>query len=231
MTNQITQFKTLGDSFKLSITDRSLGMMGEYSDDFETLKKVVQDFNFMVKMTGVDNDNRYKFVINIINKTTTKQHAFDYTCSLYDSFYLDTNAYNYNDYDYKYKVDQVKKYKLSKNTIDMDKYEVRKGQLDFINSFLYSVLCCLKSDYYCSSNYFIDIDDFMDNLMPDSKISEVLKVWNDINIQAKKMNSLFTEKQIESFPSYRKKRGIKMRIQEIEIYTFVRFSIIYDKYR
>ncbi len=66
--------------------------------------------------------------------------------------------------------------------------------------FLYSVLCCLKSDYYCSSEYWIDIDDFKDNLMPDSESSEVIKDYADIDTQARKIKSLFTMTEIESFP-------------------------------
>ena len=185
---------TLGKQFKLDVTDNMLDMMEEYTEDFTTLQDTIKSCEFLIKLVGTDDNNRYIYNISIIRNN--KREDFKFTISSYDSFYLEVN-YNQLLSNFNYIINLSSKYGIKIN-YDIKYPLIERKRKEFYKTFLYSFLCCLQGDYYCQD---MSIDEFAEELCQGMKVSEINKLYSDIQNQAQKMEALFTSDEITSFPA------------------------------
>ena len=65
---------------------------------------------------------------------------------------------------------------------------------------LYSILCCIRSDYSTAMDYPV-LDDFAQEFCEGMKVSEIIEAHTETMKFARDISRVFTEEEIDSFPS------------------------------
>ena len=191
----------LGKEFNLSVSDKMIKAMIEYSEDAETLKKVVNDCQFYVKLIGADFENRYQY--NITIKRNNQEYNFKYTISSLDSFYLSLEPQKLLSvwYDFSYLDDMKKKFSVNScfipSQLTCGKVMFKCTEIE--NHFIYNFLTGLKDEYFICIDY--TLDEFAQEFCEGMKITEIISLFNNIQNNADKLKRLFTEQELTSFPS------------------------------
>lgn len=64
----------------------------------------------------------------------------------------------------------------------------------------YSILACVKSDYYSGQEYYPTFEDFADGFGYDRDSRQAEKTYKQCLKQAKKLHRVFTQEEIEKLP-------------------------------
>ena len=186
-----------GKRKKLDINDEMKNICLEYSDESETLKKILNNLSCYYTLVGQDDQYRYKYNIELSYKDN--RLCCPFTISINDSFWV-----SYDGYGDSYFIQHAQKYTMLYNSYTapstQKRYEKRK---EIKNHLLYNVLTSLKSEYYCSEE-FLSFEDFCNEFYYESRLSDypvVLQTYNQINQQIRELKNLFSDTEILSFPN------------------------------
>jgi hypothetical protein len=146
----------------------------EYSESPEQLERLINSLNISITITNRYNDSfttgKDKNRIIKVNINKNNQHIeYDFNISIVDTKILNTphNKRKYGEY--------------SKT----------------ITSFLYSILCCCRSDYYCP----ISFDDFCLEYGYNNDSIKVRDLFLECLDMRAKLERIFTAEEIEYLPS------------------------------
>ena len=157
----------------------------EYSENEKELMKIIDGISVFATFKGlesIDENSKETMKYKIEIKRNKKSIKFDFYQSINFTEIITTDLY-FRD----------------KKKIGYEIYnplKLRRKQKELKEDFLYSVLCCVKSDSYVDDNF----QDFCDNFgyIEDSRKHYIL--WERCLKQKKKILSIFNMGELENFP-------------------------------
>lgn len=194
------------------ISELSLKKCLEYSEESEKLESLLKDYDFSIKVMGMERafDNKeftYTVNVSVYNKVIKKEINFEFHMSIHDStiieFLLKSNKTRE---DYKKVYDMM--YPYSNNKSFMDSFYSHIGpakmgrtfktkKIDIDNSMLYSILCCIHMDYYTPDTF----EEFCSEFGYDEDSRKAEKTYLSCLKQSKKLKTVFSEDCIDYLPS------------------------------
>jgi hypothetical protein len=160
---------------KFDTSQAALDLCVKYSEKPDVLFKIIAQCSFEYEEQGVrkyfpdDKETRMTRLITITRGE--KQIEFDFGMSLHDTALLCQSRWPLT-------TKQVAKIKNIKN------------------GFLYSILCCIKSDSYCDDTF----EDWCGTMGYDTDSRKALDNYLVCQKMARKIRRIFTSKELESFP-------------------------------
>lgn len=170
-------------------TEESIQRALKYSENPEALTSVLQeteiDCNFLGIFPHFPADKESRLVGNITISRKGKTTSFHFGFSLHD-----TETYEYKQKPKSYGRYHGKWYPDLMPTI-------RKDYAAFLDGILYSILCTIRSEFYCEPIF----EDFCSEFGFDSDSRKAFETWQACLKQSAQLRPLFSETEIESFPS------------------------------
>lgn len=160
----------------MKATPAEQAILKKYSEDWPALEAWLSQVDIKIEKTGykrsdlIPKENVFTYIITITRGD--KSISFDYTGPVNDYWYL-TGARHTSG-------------KL---------YGKRKGQTP--SPMLYSVLCCVGSDYHCPDNF----PDFCSEYGYDEDSIKAFNLFNDCVKLARKLRQVVTAEEVGAFPS------------------------------
>lgn len=150
--------------------EKAIKLCKEYSEDFETLKKLIERIDIYIRYIGIIQSPWDKGMKAVKYEVTVCGFTFPFYGSHNDAEILSMTGQD-----------------VFKNT---------KKRSEIRNSVLYSVLCCIGSDYALT-------DSEPEDLGMDSDSIKDMAKWNEIKEHSRKLNQALklTQDELESLPS------------------------------
>ena len=186
-------------------TINSIQQCEEYSEDFKALQETLKDCEFSVRYNGIHkwnaSDNETMLINVMIIRKNHNPINFDFHMSFMDTAKINIeNAQSY----YKLYMEYFKCiFPYARNTYmsNMElmsfRKKLNKDKRDIKNGLLYSILCCIRSDFYIEDNF----NDFCDVFGCDNDSISAMNLHRDCLKQSKLLKMIFTDEEIENFTS------------------------------
>lgn len=156
----------------------------EYSEDPEKLKEVLSETTIEVKSQGIrpyfDDDKEEREVLTVKVGRNGKVINFEYGDSIRNAGFMFDIAPALQ----------------AETTWDYNR-RIIKGRRQVFADRLYSILTCIAMDYHIPCRF----DDFCAELGYDNDSIKALDLHRRCEEQSRKLQSIFTEEEIASFPS------------------------------
>lgn len=166
--------------FNLNLKYSENDICFKYSEDTEALKKVLNETVIIAKMVGVDkffeDDKDERAIVRVEITRNGRTIDFRFGMSIRDTEVLQEK-------------DRVRMQRSLR--------EVSRIKREVFGGLLYSILSCIRSDYYCPNSF----EEFCSELGYNTDSRKALRTFEACREQSFKLQRIFTEKEIESFPS------------------------------
>jgi hypothetical protein len=176
-------------NFNTSLTLQENDTALQYSEDTESLKSLMQEVTVNIKTIGdtlyFQDDKKPRHTLSVTIKRNNKQISFKFGMSIYDTEILSKFQINATD---------NKTFGMS---FKYDTEELNTKLKEIKSGMLYSILCCVKTDYSCPSEF----KDFCTDYGYDEDSRKAEKTFRECIIQANKLHRIFTDDEIECLPS------------------------------
>jgi hypothetical protein len=177
------------DFTKLELTENDICF--DYSENPDALKETLSHVNIYYRITPVIREEKTKSLIlkqrKLIIKLEKNNRVFEF------DYYISHNDTKNLAY-VKYSSDIYSSYQEYKKM----ESKVKKETAQFLNSLLYSVLCCINLEFYTSDFSFNDFCNEFDYNNDSIQAKKVYEQSSDLSHNFKKF---FTRDEVENFPS------------------------------
>jgi hypothetical protein len=187
------------------ITEKGIEKALSYSEKPEELKAlfdsgIVMQYQFIGIRKYWPEDKEARQVLKITIARNGKSINFEFGCSINDTdLFLD--LYKNPPQGIHSKVSELAKtWRQESFQIIMGKKlkdAINKGRAEFADDILYSILACIQSDFYTPDTF----SDFCSVFCCDEDSKKAEKTYYALLEQSNKLRKIFTEAEIESFPS------------------------------
>lgn len=175
--------KTHGKAVNI-ITPAAVALCCEYSGNPDALKEIIAGLDITVSLLSVEPNELWQ------DKKPRARYSVAFSNGLKFDFWQSLNFWEIMAVDISgYEV------QIGKNWIRS--VEVGKLKTKEANSFLYSVLCCIKSDALCPETF----EDFCCEYGYDTDSIKAESTFRECREQARKIRRAFTMDQLGNFPS------------------------------
>jgi hypothetical protein len=161
----------------------------EYSEKPEELTRLLSELSITseyIKLSKYfEDDSDKRMVLLITIKRNNREISFEFGMSINESMLFDPEQYRFKE----------RVTAIEKMIID-HKMNLPKIRKEIFNNLLYSVLCCVRSDYFIP----ISFKDFCSEFGYDDSI-KAKNIWKRCLEQSSKLQKIFTDDEIECLPS------------------------------
>jgi hypothetical protein len=187
---EIYKLRTQGEKVNLKNND-SIALCLDYSEDAEKLQELISQLEITVEYKG----NRKVFerkedsaLYEVEIKRGDKSINFEFNQSINYTDYMPKNT---NDINYSGERFQGKFYNRGELARMIEKQQIKE-----YNSFLYSILCCIKTDGYITDIF----EDFCSDFGYNEDSRKDYELFLQCNKQAKKIRKIFSTQDLEYLP-------------------------------
>ena len=207
------------------LNSRAIKQCFKCSEDVETLKNVLRNTEMEIHEIGScespfdENEytkGKYMYKLSVRIEKDGEFHTFPFYASINDCEILTGRSIKktWNEKKFFYNVFTMEKYtkNLDKLNIPYKKHknewvvsnhkeyyegkELAKKKKEVRDGFLYSILCCIRSDYYCPDTF----EEFCSEFGYDTDSRKAFDIFGKLNINSSGLQCLFDNKEIESLP-------------------------------
>lgn len=187
---EIYKLRTQGEKVNLKNND-SIALCLEYSEDLEKLQELINQLEITVEYKGkrkIFERKEDSALYEVEIKRGNKSISYEFSQSIN---YTDYMLKNVNEISYSGEGFQGKFY--NKNELVR---MIEKQQIKEYNSFLYAVLCCIKTDGYINDIF----EDFCSEFGYNEDSRKDYELFLQCNKQAKKIRKIFSTQELECLP-------------------------------
>ena len=176
----------LNGIYRLQENDTAL----QYSENPEALKKTLENTEITIRVVGedkfFDDDKEDRLILRVSIRRHERQINFRFGMSIRDTKIIDENRMPGN-----IKINLFAGERI--NSFAQLRVEKKKVK----NHLLYQILTCIRSEYFCPDTF----NDFCSEFGYDTDSRKAEKTFFSLQEQSKKLQTIFTAEEIESFPS------------------------------
>jgi hypothetical protein len=195
------------------ISENSIELCKEYSDNPELLDTFLHNnkFSVNVRVKGVEkafNNSSPTYVLDVLIKNEKKEISFNFHISIRETaiiILLNSNIWKCNEETKKlfkiinYMSSNKDFFDIVENSQKKNNFRKKLIQLkkEFEKNLLYSILCSCNSEFYCPDSF----EEFCMEFGYDEDSRKAYKTFKECSIFSEKLQYIFSENIIETFPS------------------------------